>query len=118
MGDTDMNRVDLAEIVRQRGLGWPDFHPEDYCHRCGSRNAGSWSVDSDRFNAAVDALGLTNVTIICPSCFVYGHEKATGLRCSWQLVVGTPFHPIENARRDAVQWENAETRNGWETTDA
>jgi hypothetical protein len=26
---------DPAEIAAQRNLGWPDFHPEDYCHRCG-----------------------------------------------------------------------------------
>ncbi len=26
------------EINAQRDAGWPDFHPEDYCHRCGRPN--------------------------------------------------------------------------------
>lgn len=65
-------------------------HPEDICERCGGNNP-TWSVDSDRFNMAVEALGLTKVVIICPGCFVEGHEKASGMHCSWKLVPATPF---------------------------
>ena len=65
-------------------------HPENCCDRCGNLNP-SWSVDSDRFNAAMQALGLNRSAIVCPSCFVKGHEEATGMMCSWNLVPGTPF---------------------------
>lgn len=61
-------------------------HPEETCQRCGNPNILSWSVDSDRFNAAMEALELTRAAIVCPSCFVEGHEKATGLRPHWVLV--------------------------------
>ncbi len=37
------------EIVRQRQLGWPDFHPEDFCHRCGRRNP-VWYADAALWN--------------------------------------------------------------------
>ncbi len=71
-----------------------DPHPEDYCQRCDKPNP-SWSVDSDRFNIAMEALDLDSGAMVCPSCFVEGHEKATGLSCSWNLVPGTPFRWIE-----------------------
>jgi hypothetical protein len=74
--------VTPEEIQRQRDLGWPDFHPEDFCHECGRPNVGSWSVDSDRWNAAVDR----RTAILCPSCFVARWEHATGLRAHWRLV--------------------------------
>lgn len=80
------DRVPPEAIVKQRRLGWPDFHPEAYCHRCGARNIHSWWVDSDRFNIAMEALGLDRGTIVCPQCFVEGHHLATGLSTSWRLV--------------------------------
>lgn len=73
-------------------------HPEETCQRCGRPNIWSWSVDSDRFNVAVEALGLTVAAIICPVCFAEGHEKATGLRCTWRLIPadgGFHFPPDE-----------------------
>lgn len=69
-------------------------HPEDYCQRCSKPNP-NWSVDSDRFNAAMKGLGLDSSAIVCPSCFVEGHEKATGMTCSWDLVPGTPFRWLD-----------------------
>ena len=86
----------LAAIADQRGRGWPDFHPEDYCHRCGACNL-SWHVDSDRFNAAMEALGLTSTAIVCPACFVEGHEAASGMRTSWELRPSTPFRHLADA---------------------
>jgi hypothetical protein len=77
-----MTGVTPAEIARQRELGWPDFHPEDYCHACGRPNVRSWSVDSDRWNAAVERRG----TVLCPPCFVARWEQATGMRAHWRLV--------------------------------
>lgn len=78
--------VTLAEIDEQRSLGWPDFHPEDYCHRCGGRNVASWFTDSDRFNMAMGQPAEHQWQgIVCPGCFVELHEAATGLRCTWKL---------------------------------
>lgn len=90
-------RIAENEYQREWDAGWPNIHPEDYCQRCGNRNAGSWSVDSDRFNAAMEAIGLRSTSIVCPSCFVEGHEKATGLKCTWQLVPGTHFSRVQDA---------------------
>lgn len=67
-------------------------HPEDFCQRCARPNR-SWAVDSDRFNTAMRALGLDRGAIVCPVCFMEGHELATDLRTSWDLVPGTPFRP-------------------------
>lgn len=91
-------RVTLDEIDRQRERGWPDFHPEDYCHRCGAPNP-SWSVDSDRFNTAMGDPGSHRWQgIVCVGCFVRLHEAATGLTCTWRLVPETPFQAAEGGR--------------------
>jgi hypothetical protein len=74
--------VTLEEIERQRSLGWPDFHPEDFCHECGRANLSSWAIDSDRWNLAMGA----PQGIVCPQCFVEKWEEATGLRAHWRLV--------------------------------
>lgn len=66
---------------------------EDYCQRCGGDNIWSWNVPSDRFNAAMEALGLHAGVIVCPVCFVDGHELATGMRSTWTLVPDL-FHHI------------------------
>lgn len=87
--------VSPEAIEEQRAKGWPDFHPETFCHRCGGKNVRSWSVDSDRFNAAVTALGLNSGAILCPGCFVLGHEMASGMHCSWTLTPATPFRHNE-----------------------
>jgi hypothetical protein len=95
MTDPSAAYVTPSEIVRQRALGWSDFHPEDHCHRCGGRNP-SWHVDSDRFNTAFPS---DPHVIVCPGCFVAAHEKATGLSASWTLVPATPFRPVEEVDR-------------------
>lgn len=93
---TNLPFITLTAIDNQRVTGWPDFHPEDYCHRCGVRNI-SWSIDSDRFNLAMGGSPYVHRWngIICISCFVELYEAATGLSCSWTLVPATPFRPIE-----------------------
>ena len=77
--------VSLDEIRVQRAKGWPDFHPEDYCHRCGRPNCGWWA-DSDRWNLATADLPRRHMEILCPSCFVELWEEAIGLKATWQLV--------------------------------
>jgi hypothetical protein len=59
--------VDPAEIERQRSLGWPDFHPEDYCHRCGASNP-LWS--SPHWHEVMP----TDGSILCPNCFLSGEH--------------------------------------------
>lgn len=89
--------VTLDEINAQRAFGWPDFHPEEYCHRCGGKNVWSWHVDSDRFNVAMGPPSEHQWNgIICPGCFVELHEASTGMRCSWTLVPYTSFQWIED----------------------
>jgi hypothetical protein len=91
-------RVSIAEIDRQRSKGWTDFHPEDYCHRCGNHNP-SWWIDSDRFNIAMGSHTHHQWNgIVCPSCFVSLHEEATGLQTTWQLIPAAPFRPIDCER--------------------
>lgn len=83
------------EVHRQRAAGWPDFHPEEFCHRCGRRNAGSWWVDGDLWNEAVVGRDRGVVDILCPSCFVAEHERETGQTTSWQMVPSTPWRPAD-----------------------
>jgi len=72
------------EILRQRALKWPDFHPERFCHRCGHRNA-NWWTDGDLFKAATQDRERGELEILCPSCFCELHEQQTGERATWRL---------------------------------
>jgi hypothetical protein len=83
-----------GEIERQRELGWSEFHPEDYCHRCGGRNI-VWFVKNPIWNAAAE-----QHLILCPSCLVIAHEEATGEKHVWELRIDTP-PPSE--LRDLIQ---------------
>jgi hypothetical protein len=64
-------RKTRADFDRQRASGWPDFHPEDYCHRCGNPNP-SWWVAGPVWNLVIRTdrePGDRWNEIICPSCF-------------------------------------------------
>lgn len=75
----------LAAIPDQRARKWPDFHPEDYCHRCGRPNP-SWWVESDLWNIATASLDDGRYMILCPSCFVELYEQETGKQLgSWEM---------------------------------
>lgn len=85
------------EIVRQRALGWPDFHPEDFCHRCGRRNP-VWSADQDDWETATEGRPRGVVDILCPSCFVElceanGGEKKSHLWILRQVDFTEPGSP-------------------------
>jgi hypothetical protein len=69
---------------------------EDTCQRCGGNNIWSWNVPSDRFNVAMKALGLTSAAMVCVTCFVDGHELATGMRTVWTLQPDGAFWHIGN----------------------
>lgn len=78
--------VTLDDLEVQRERGWPDFHPEDFCGRCGRRNP-VWWTPSDVWN---EATGPERELILCPSCFAVDHEAATGERSCWVFRVETP----------------------------
>lgn len=72
--------IDPTTIPDQQARGWPDFHPEDFCHRCGRRNV-SWYADSAIWNEIHGGSG----PIWCPVCFATAYEQQTGQRVSWRL---------------------------------
>lgn len=80
-----MDVVTPQGIAEQRAKGWPDYHPERYCHRCGRRNIRSWWVESPLWNEAVAELPRGTVEILCPPCFTELWEQANGIAVSWEL---------------------------------
>lgn len=88
--------VSARDLEVQRLKRWSDFHPEEFCHRCGKRNV-SWWVDSSIWNPVMRPAGVYlrdgEWEIICPPCFIelaaeYGFTGWT-LRHdhgSWELV--------------------------------
>lgn len=83
---SDDERLSAITAQRDAHPSWPDFHPEDFCHRCGRRNI-SWFVASDLWNEAwteAEAEGGYQ-SVLCPQCFVELWERATGLRMTWEL---------------------------------
>lgn len=59
-----------ADFDHQQAVGWLDFHPEDFCHRCGMPNP-VWWIDSDVWNCVMrDDDGNQRWSgIVCPTCF-------------------------------------------------
>lgn len=101
-------RVELSEIDNQRTLGWIDFHPEDFCHRCGNRNLESWSAPSWWWNrvwadSAEDEDDYQG--IVCPQCF---NELAaqSGLSPTWRIepdmATVVPCHSCDVRVHDAT----------------
>jgi len=57
-------------VEAQRAGGWPDFHPEDFCHRCGRPNVVWSTPDAETWRRATRERERGVVDILCPSCFV------------------------------------------------
>lgn len=72
------------EIAAQREKGWPDFHPETFCHRCGRRNINWWTT-AEEWEAATANLPRKELEILCPQCFADMWEQETGERSAWQV---------------------------------
>jgi hypothetical protein len=82
--DADYVRVTPFEIASQRAAGWPDFHPEDYCHRCGCRNP-IWYADSQLWNEVMGGDRDEEVAgIVCPTCFA-DLAKERFLGSKWKI---------------------------------
>lgn len=83
-GKSRQEAVTPEYIKEQRRLGWPDIHPEDYCHECGRPNI-CWFAQNDLWNQVMDDRG----SIVCPICFVNKAEEQ-GIKPptegAWELV--------------------------------
>ena len=83
-----MIRIDPDEIKRQRLLGWPDLHPEDYCHKCGVAFE-SWFTDRETWLTATSAWAAETGRegICCVTCFTEMFKTVTGREVVWSLTV-------------------------------
>ena len=89
---TPRAQVSPGHIAKQREQGWPDIHPEDYCHGCGARNL-PWFVDAREvwLEATAEWAAETGREgICCLNCFVQMHHDHTGERVIWSLSKWTP----------------------------
>lgn len=77
--------VSELDLANQRDKGWTDFHPEDFCHRCGYPNV-SWYIDSSVWNPIMR--GPVNwgdwQEIVCIPCFIEVAEAIFGA-CNWRI---------------------------------
>lgn len=80
--------VTPEQIVEQRAKGWPDFHPEDYCHRCGGRNVYSWHAPNEVWNQLREAELLPASDIVCPQCFTELARHQGIAPSVWHLIRG------------------------------
>ncbi|MBC7594512.1 MAG: hypothetical protein H7288_11340 [Kineosporiaceae bacterium] len=85
MAERDPDARDPEWIVQQRIAGWPDMHPEDFCHRCGTRNMlwaaatrEVWLAGTSKWAAETGREG-----ICCPRCFADMHADQTGHSTIW-----------------------------------
>jgi hypothetical protein len=104
-------------IEAQREAGWPDFHPEDFCHKCGGRNI-PWSVNSQLWNVVVRDVdgnvrdGFPESEIICPQCFVEGYNAVAG-GASWTVFLDTPLTEKMSRLVTAHAAARQERHNRW-----
>lgn len=82
-----VDRVEPAEIARQRLSGWPDFHPETYCHECGRRNPSWFSPEW------VEVIGSAG-GVRCPTCFALKADP-----CIWVL---RRWHPADGEQAERL----------------
>lgn len=85
------DQVSPVWITEQRAAGWPDMHPEDFCHRCGAANP-MWVTTREAWLTATTAWAAETGRegICCPRCFIDMYEAATGQCAIWQLAIDGP----------------------------
>lgn len=74
-------------IAKQRAQGWPDIHPEDFCHRCGAKNV-AWSATREDWLVATREWSTVTGRegICCVTCFAQMYEQETGdTKAIWML---------------------------------
>lgn len=80
--------VTLDDLDAQHERGWVDYHPEDFCHRCGNRNV-TWATDGDTWNTVMRDGGRAEFgpwhEIICIPCFTELADLRAGRGCSWRI---------------------------------
>lgn len=64
-------------IEEQRAKGWVDFHPEDYCHKCGRPNIKAWT------SPEWEQLTGDHGGIWCPVCFAELDPEAIWVVSRW-----------------------------------
>lgn len=84
-------RVSPDWIKSQRDQGWPDMHPEDYCHKCGARNPKWCAASREDWLMATFAWAAETGRegICCVTCFAGMYEEQSGESPVWML---TRFH--------------------------
>lgn len=84
--------VDPDYIKEQRVLGWPDIHPEDYCHICGQANE-IWYIDHNVWHI-VTADWQTETGregICCMSCFCDIMKEKAGQQVAVELRIDAEY---------------------------
>jgi hypothetical protein len=85
--------VALADIDLQRERGWTEFHPEDYCHRCGQRNVQAWFADAATWRPTMQVPKEQWNGIVCPQCFTELYAAAFPVPPPiWRLVLFQGAH--------------------------
>lgn len=81
-----IKQVEPSYILEQRRLGWPDIHPEDYCHRCGV-SFDPWFTDRETWLAGTSVWSKETGRegICCMTCFTDMYKANTGKRPCWNL---------------------------------
>lgn len=82
-----------ATIAAQRAAGWPEWHPEDYCHRCGGTNP-PWVTDAHLWT-----VGAGLYDILCITCWVDAYQAATGETVCLRVVPLEYGDEVEALRR-------------------
>jgi len=102
----------LLAAVDRAGPRDFDRHPEDYCHRCGGRNMGSyWSTPSPLWSQVMRG-GSSNGRaefngIVCPICFAELAE-IQGVATGWRLTAVDVHVELETVTPSGHVW-NPET---------
>lgn len=75
-------------ILAQREAGWPDIHPEDYCHKCGVRNT-SWFARREQWLCATAAWAeqTGREGICCIACFAEMFTEATSEKVFCEVIL-------------------------------
>jgi hypothetical protein len=81
-----VKRVCPSYILSQRALGWPDMHPEDYCHLCGVAFE-HWITDRETWLLGTSAWAAETGRegICCVTCFTEMYKATTGESPCWKV---------------------------------